>query len=61
LAFATGASLEPVSGGLKQRGGEFVFAVGDIAFHCLDQLSFRNAGVVNQEFCVVCTGEMFKA
>lgn len=27
----------------------------------LDQLSFRHAEVVDQEFCVVCTREMFEA
>lgn len=56
-----GAVLEPVSGRFKQRGCEFILAVRGQAFHCLDQLSFRHAEVVDQEFCVVGTGEMFHA
>src|SRR2546422_1695876 len=55
------AALEPISGRFKQRGCEFILAVCGQAFHRLDQLSFRHAEAVNQEFCVVCTGEMFEA
>src|SRR3989442_12611727 len=54
-------ALEPVSGRFKQRGCELILAVRGEAFHRLDQLSFRHAEVVDQEFCVVCTGQMFEA
>src|SRR6267143_5659087 len=55
------AALEPVSGRFKQRGCELILAIRGQAFHCLDQLSFRHAEVVDQEFRVVCPGEMFEA
>src|SRR5712692_212424 len=54
------AELEPVSGRFKQRGCELILAIRGQTFHCLDQLSFRHAEVVDQEFCVVCAGEMFE-
>ncbi len=50
------AAFEPVSGRFKQRGCEFVFAVGGQAFHCLDQLSFRHTEIVDQEFRTVGAG-----
>src|SRR5580700_8503563 len=35
------AVLEPASGRFKQRGGQFVFAVGGQALHGSDELFFR--------------------
>src|SRR6266446_1012143 len=55
------AVLEPASGRFKQRGGQFVFAVGGQALHGPNELFFRQAEVVNQEFCAVGPAEMVEA
>src|ERR1700730_16238582 len=55
------AVREPASGRFKQRGGQFVFAVGGQALHGPDELFFRQTEVVNQEFCAVGPAEMVEA
>jgi hypothetical protein len=55
------AAIKPVPGRLNKRSCEFVFAVGGQAFHCLDQLSFRQTEVIDQKVCAVGAAEMLEA
>jgi hypothetical protein len=55
------AALKPASGRFQQGSSEFIFTVGRQAFHCFDDLSFRQTEVVNQEFCMIGPAEVVEA
>jgi hypothetical protein len=61
LAFATELLRSNLSPADSSREAASSYLPSAVNRSTLDQLSFRHAEVVDHEFCVVCTGEMFEA